>query len=262
MDAEPIESDDSNVVTPPQSANNNHTPKPELDGRISSHRGSESRDSHPSSVHHGDDDSRISMQSGGTPGDSPQTTPSALPTFQVSLSLNTNAKKKKLVSDVFQNDDDQEEMNGPKKRKLVPLGEYFIKKQLEYQIIINFMPFQTMTKTQLQNKCLQIHTPLLKHLSHKRPPVSPVIARMRPTIAKRATKKSDVISKISSTKFPQRKMRYSTILLTKRKSIVQSRRRSDLGSTKRSLSTLANRSPLWLTSFAPKSLPVVPLKVF
>lgn len=123
MDAEPIESDDSNVVTPPQSANNNHTPKPDLDGRISSHRGSESRESQPSSGPHGDDDSRISMHSGGTPGDSPQTTPNALPTFQVSLSLNTNAKKKKLVSDVFQNDDDQEDMNGPKKRKLVPLGK-------------------------------------------------------------------------------------------------------------------------------------------
>lgn len=127
MDAEPIESDDSNVETPPpSSANNNHTPhKLDLDGRISS----QSRDSHPS-VHHADDDSRISMQSaggggGGTPGDSPQTTPNTLPTFQVSLSLNTNAKKKKLVSDVFQNDDDQEDINGPKKRKLVPLGNFF-----------------------------------------------------------------------------------------------------------------------------------------
>lgn len=134
MDAEPIESDDSNVVTPPQTTNN-HTPKPDLDGRISLHRGSESRDSQ--SVHHGgDEDSRISMQSGGTPGDSPRNTPNtALPTFQVSLSLNTNAKKKKLVSDVFQNDDDQEEMNGPKKRKLVPLGTIILHLPFIYPVI-------------------------------------------------------------------------------------------------------------------------------
>uniref|UniRef100_A0A336MGC6 CSON000057 protein n=1 Tax=Culicoides sonorensis TaxID=179676 RepID=A0A336MGC6_CULSO len=119
MDAEPIESDDDAAVTPPQPLNsNNHSPKQDLDSRISSHRGSESRDSH---IHH-DADSRHSMESGGTPSESPRNTPNAaLPTFQVSLSLNTNAKKKKLVSDVFQNDDDQEEMNGPKKRKLVPL---------------------------------------------------------------------------------------------------------------------------------------------
>lgn len=43
----------------------------------------------------------------------------------ISLNLNVNAKKKKLeVKDVFNSlDDDTEESNGPKKRKLVPLGK-------------------------------------------------------------------------------------------------------------------------------------------
>lgn len=259
MDAEPIESDDSNAVTPPQTTNN-HTPKPDLDGRISSHRGSESRDSH--SVHHGDEDSRISMQSGGTPGDSPQNTPNAaLPTFQVSLSLNSNAKKKKLVSDVFQNDDDQEEMNGPKKRKLVPLGKIFPVRFVSSNK--TFLLFQTMMKTQLQNKRLQIPTHQLKQPSHKRPPVSlaPIIVKMR-RIAKKATKKNDVTSKASSIKFRRKSMRCSTIPWTKQRSTVQSRKKSDLGSTKRSSSTLANRNPLSLISFVPKFWPVVPHKVF
>jgi hypothetical protein len=42
----------------------------------------------------------------------------------ISLNLSANAKKKKLeVKDVFNmNDDENEDQNGPKKRKLVPLG--------------------------------------------------------------------------------------------------------------------------------------------
>lgn len=44
----------------------------------------------------------------------------------ISLNLNVNAKKKKLeMKDVFNSlDDDTEESNGPKKRKLVPLGKH------------------------------------------------------------------------------------------------------------------------------------------
>lgn len=43
----------------------------------------------------------------------------------ISLSLNANAKKKKLeMKDVFNSlEEDGEESNGPKKRKLVPLGK-------------------------------------------------------------------------------------------------------------------------------------------
>lgn len=111
MDAEPIDSDDSGA-TPVA----NHSPKDNSTSRLS-HHGSESQES---MHHHVDEDSRTSMQSGNTPGGG--STPNTLPTFQVSLNLNANAKKKKIVSDVFQNDDDQEDMNGPKKRKLVPLG--------------------------------------------------------------------------------------------------------------------------------------------
>lgn len=42
----------------------------------------------------------------------------------ISLTLNANAKKKRLeVKDIFNNEDDSEDINGPKRRKLVPLGE-------------------------------------------------------------------------------------------------------------------------------------------
>jgi len=115
MDAEPIESDDSGgTPVAPHSPKNNNS-----DGRLS-YRGSESRES----MHNMDEHSRKSMQSGNSPNDSPRSTPNAMPTFQVSLNLNANAKKMKIVSHVFQNDDDQEEINGHKKRKLVPLGKF------------------------------------------------------------------------------------------------------------------------------------------
>lgn len=114
IDVEPIDSDDEPQMishTPP----NNH-----IGDRISA-RNSESRSEAPQMVH--DDDSRASsVHSANTPGSPARSTPSTAPMFQVTLNLNANAKKKKLeVKDVFANDDDQEEMNGPKKRKLVPL---------------------------------------------------------------------------------------------------------------------------------------------
>lgn len=92
--------------------------------RVSSNRGSESRDTHlnTNSSIHNDEDSRSSMRStksinspgAGTP---PVTAP------VISLNLGANAKKKRLeVKDIFNNDEDSEDVNGPKKRKLVPLG--------------------------------------------------------------------------------------------------------------------------------------------
>lgn len=71
-----------------------------------------------------DDDSRSSMRSIkslNSPA-SIETPPAVTP--GISLTLNANAKKKRLeVKDIFNNDEDLEEINGPKRRKLVPLGE-------------------------------------------------------------------------------------------------------------------------------------------
>lgn len=107
---EPIESDEASQ---PDSSPRNHIDR-------LSNRGSETRDSHHL-LH--EEDSRTSLHSSHTPESPGRGTPSTAPTFQVTLNLNANVKKKKLeVKDVFNNDDDQEEQNGPKKRKLVPLG--------------------------------------------------------------------------------------------------------------------------------------------
>lgn len=71
-----------------------------------------------------DEDSRSSMRSIkslNSPA-SIETPPMIAPS--ISLNLNANAKKKRLeVKDIFNNDEDNEENNGPKRRKLVPLGE-------------------------------------------------------------------------------------------------------------------------------------------
>lgn len=76
-----------------------------------------------------DDDSRSSMRSIkslNSPA-SIETPPIMAPV--ISLNLGANAKKKRLeVKDIFNNDEDSEEINGSKRRKLVPLGKrtYFI----------------------------------------------------------------------------------------------------------------------------------------
>lgn len=82
-------------------------------------RGSESHDMPddvPSSIH--------SEQSFNSPplGDRRPSTPSmAAPV--ISLNLGANAKKKRLeMKDIFNNDDEADETNGTKRRKLVPLG--------------------------------------------------------------------------------------------------------------------------------------------
>ena len=61
------------------------------------------------------------MRSTNSPA-SNETPPTVTP--GISLTLNANAKKKRLeVKDIFNNDEDSEEINGPKRRKLVPLGK-------------------------------------------------------------------------------------------------------------------------------------------
>lgn len=95
---------------------------------------SESRDSHTNHNFH-DEDSRSSMisnnavsptnsQSNASIPDRLSSTPPPISAPVISLNLGAaNAKKKKLeVKDVFNNDDENEENSGPKKRKLVPLG--------------------------------------------------------------------------------------------------------------------------------------------
>lgn len=137
LNAEPIESTDSSndashfdnggggcsderYANSPRSTRYNNN-----DRTASNHGGSESRDAHPhtnSSIHN-DEDSRSSMRSIKSLNSpiSAETPPITAPV--ISLNLGANAKKKRLeVKDIFNNDEDNEDMNGPKKRKLVPLG--------------------------------------------------------------------------------------------------------------------------------------------
>lgn len=134
VNAEPIESDSSNDghfdgagggndvgASPPRHDENNDIQSPR--------GGSESRDSHANSFPP-DEDSRASMHSTGSNSPrhhSSDRHPCTPPISQPLISLNlgaANAKKKKLeVKDIFNNDDDSEDLNGPKKRKLVPLGK-------------------------------------------------------------------------------------------------------------------------------------------
>lgn len=53
-------------------------------------------------------------------------TPPMMPTVGISLNLGANAKKKKIetTAGVFSNDDDNDDLSNPKKRKLVPLGKF------------------------------------------------------------------------------------------------------------------------------------------
>lgn len=66
----------------------------------------------------------------------------------ISLNLNANSKKKRLeVKDIFNNDEDSEDVNGPKKRKLVPLGKFsFIEIGFRY---CEHLPFSLFTKFRL-----------------------------------------------------------------------------------------------------------------
>jgi RNA-binding protein 25 len=115
IDAEPIESDSSENAQ----VNAKNSPPPAKLDRL----GSESNDSMGADHHFEDDTSRLSMGS-DTPN-SPQQPPQLHQGPIISLNLNVNVKKKRLeVKDVFNmNDDENEDQNGPKKRKLVPLGE-------------------------------------------------------------------------------------------------------------------------------------------
>lgn len=128
LDAEPIESTDSSndeahFDNGGESVRSDRYSSP----RISNNRGSESRDTHinTNSSIHNDEDSRSSMRSVkslNSPGAG--TPPVAAPV--ISLNLSANAKKKRLeVKDIFNNDEDSEDINGPKKRKLVPLGKFY-----------------------------------------------------------------------------------------------------------------------------------------
>lgn len=125
LNAEPIESTDSS--NDDNSPGNSHYSN---NDRISSNRGSESRDINLNSNSNGiqnDEDSRSSMRSIKSLNSpvSAETPPIIAPV--ISLNLNANAKKKRLeVKDIFNNDDDSEDVNGSKKRKLVPLGELTI----------------------------------------------------------------------------------------------------------------------------------------
>lgn len=95
-------------------------------------RGSESRDTHLSNNYsQNDDDHRSSIHSERSfnspplgQGDRRPGTPS-MSAPVISLNLGANAKKKRLeVKDIFNNDDDAEDVNGTKRRKLVPLGNF------------------------------------------------------------------------------------------------------------------------------------------
>lgn len=144
VNAEPIESDSSNDDHFDSAAVSNNGSKYGSPTRNSnndriSHRDSESRDSH---MNHfpPDDDSRASMHSIGSnsPSNNDSGHPYTPPISQPIISLNlgaANAKKKKLeVKDIFNFDDDSEDVNGPKRRKLVPLGNLII----FVQILSNF----------------------------------------------------------------------------------------------------------------------------
>lgn len=135
LDAEPIEStDSSNDADSPHNPHNNNSE------RVSSTRGSESHDLHSNINGLLDEDSRSSLKSSNSPI-SAETPPPIAP--GISLNLNANAKKKRIeVKDIFNSEDDSEDINGPKKRKLVPLGteiSCFRTNYLFYQFIWAFL---------------------------------------------------------------------------------------------------------------------------
>jgi RNA-binding protein 25 len=123
VNAEPIDSDsqDGSSHDPAMAL---HNSKP-----TSQREGSESRDSFNNVNSMDDDMSRNSLLSNTPTPNSPSMSNQGSGANNLlsgtGFSLNLNAKKKKIdVKDVFAMDDEGEEINGPKKRKLVPLGEY------------------------------------------------------------------------------------------------------------------------------------------
>lgn len=150
IDAEPIESDssgheDNTFASPDPGVTNNHHAAAPLGhhGHHPQHAGSETRDSFgfgsagAMGLGGEDESSRHSMRSNSnmmsmhSPGANSNSELNSIPEKHqpiaptISLSLNANAKKKKLeMKDVFNSlEEDGEESNGPKKRKLVPLGK-------------------------------------------------------------------------------------------------------------------------------------------
>lgn len=139
VNAEPIESDsssDAHFDSGGGDAGATHFGSPPLnhaniDPNLS-RNGSESRDTNANSFQP-DEDSRASMRSNGSVspinhdsiGSGRHSSSTLVSAPLISLTLGgANAKKKKLeVKDIFNNDDDSEDINGPRKRKLVPLGE-------------------------------------------------------------------------------------------------------------------------------------------
>lgn len=88
-----------------------------------------------------DEDSRSSMRSIKSLNSPASIETPPIITPVISLNLNANAKKKRLeVKDIFNNDEDNEDINGPKRRKLVPLGE--LRLQEEEGKIYFFHSFQ------------------------------------------------------------------------------------------------------------------------
>lgn len=150
IDAEPIESDSSghedntfaSPIDPGTMNNHHHAHHP------GHHAGSETRDSFGFAsagqmmmgMGAEDESSRHSMRSNSnmmsmhSPEANSNSGMNSLPEKHqpiaptISLSLNANAKKKKLeMKDVFNSlEEDGEESNGPKKRKLVPLGTFCV----------------------------------------------------------------------------------------------------------------------------------------
>lgn len=136
VNAEPIESDSSNDGHF-DSGSAPYPASPNMTNDRLSNRGSESRDTNLNSYQF-DDNSRTSMRSNGSMSPmahnlapSRQQNASINVSQAPTISLNlggANSKKKKLeVKDIFNNDDDAEDLNGPKKRKLVPLGTHSIR---------------------------------------------------------------------------------------------------------------------------------------
>lgn len=211
VNAEPIESDSSNDDHFDSAGVSNNGSKYGSPNRHSnndrvSHRDSESRDSH---MNHfpPDDDSRASMHSIGSNSPSnndsghPYTPPISQPIISLNLGAATAKKKKLEVKDIFNNDDDSEDLNGPKRRKLVPLGIVaLIFFAFAFALKLIFIHFQTTKMHPIKN--------LLKNLLRKEKTAN----RMR-TVKKMTQlshrKKNDDTLKVSSTKFRREKPIYS-----------------------------------------------------
>lgn len=129
LNAEPIEStdssnDDSHFDN--GGSDRYHDSHYSSNDRISNNRGSQSRDIHLNTNNsiHNDEDSLSSMRSIKSLNSPINTEAPPIIAPVISLNLGANAKKKRLENkDIFNNDEDSEDINGPKKRKLIPLGK-------------------------------------------------------------------------------------------------------------------------------------------